>query len=648
MGGGGGGGVLVSGDLRKEVRFETLAPRAVDRFPWSGHLGLNMLAEVLAFLDSAPGTTLLFTNTRSQTELWFRAISGARPQWLGQLAVHHGSLDGALRREVETLIASGGLRCVCCTSSLDLGVDFSPVDQVIQVGSPKGVARLLQRAGRSGHRPGVVSAVRCVPTQALELVEFAAAREAAAQRVIEPRQPIDRPLDVLVQHLVTCALGGGFVAEEMLREVRGAWSFRTLTEAEWRWCLDFVERGGPSLVAYPQYARVRGEGGRYDGASAAVARLHRLSIGTISSDATVTVRYLSGGTIGTIEESFIGRLSPGDRFFFAGRRLELVRVREMTAFVRASTRATGHVPKWGGGRTPLSSELASAVRTKLGEARRGEYASPEMALVRPLLELQQDWSCVPREDEFLIESARTRDGHHVFLFPVEGRLVHEGLGALLAFRLTRDRARTISVTVNDYGIELLSPEPLALSEAGWRAALSARGLLDDLMACLNSTELTRRQFRDIARVAGLLFPGYPGGRNGRGGGGGRTARHLQASSDLFYDVFAQFDPENRLLEQARREVLQQQLESGRLAATLDGLAVRSMVITEPGRLTPLAFPLWAERLRTQHVTSERWADRVKKMALRLESEAEGSVSRGARRRGPKGRGARGGAAHHAG
>lgn len=615
--GAGKGGELVCGDLRKETRVETLLPREVERFPWSGHLGLNLLAEVLEFLDRAPGTTLLFTNTRSQTELWFKALTEARPEWLGRLAVHHGSLDSGVRKEVETLLASGELKCVCCTSSLDLGVDFSPVDQVIQVGSPKGVARLLQRAGRSGHRPGATSAVHCVATQALELVEFAAARDAAEARRIESRQPIDRPLDVLVQHLVTCALGGGFSADDMLREVRTAWSFRGLTDAEWRWCLDFVERGGPSLAVYPQYARAVPAGGHYGVPSVQVARLHRLSIGTISSDTSLVLRYLSGASLGTIEESFIGRLKPGDRFFFAGKRLEFVRTKEMTAFVRPSTRPTGNVPKWAGGRSPLSSELAHAVREKLDGARRGVYGDAEVALVRPLLELQDRWSRLPAPDELLMERVRTRDGHHVFLFPIEGRLVHEGLGALLAHRLTRSEARTVSVTVNDYGIELLSDEPLPEDDADWRRALSVHGLLDDLMSCLNSTELTRRQFRDIARVSGLVFPGYPGG----GKGAGKTARQLQASSDLFFDVFAEFDPQNRLLEQARREVLQQQLEAGRLSATLTAIEERTLVVTRPDQLTPFGFPLWAERLRTQHVTSERWADRVKKMALRLESEA---------------------------
>jgi len=611
-------GELVCGDLRKETRVETLMPREVERFPWSGHLGLNLLPEVLEFLDGASGTTLLFTNTRSQTELWFRALSEARPQWLGQLAVHHGSLDSGVRKDVEALLATGGLRCVCCTSSLDLGVDFSPVDQVIQVGSPKGVARLLQRAGRSGHRPGAVSAVHCVATQALELVEFAAAREAAAARRIEAREPIDRPLDVLVQHLVTCALGGGFSEEEMLREVRTARSYRGLGDAEWRWCLDFVERGGSSLAAYPQYARVRPVNGRYEVASAQVARLHRLSIGTISSDTALKLRYVSGASIGTIEESFIGRLKPGDRFFFAGKRLEFVRVKEMTAYVRPSSRPTSNVPKWAGGRSPLSSELAYAVREKLDGARRGVYDDAEVALVRPLLELQGDWSRLPAPDELLMERVTTRDGHHVFLFPIEGRLVHEGLGALLAHRLTSREARTVSVTVNDYGIELLSDEPLPEGEDSWRRALSRDGLLDDLMSCLNSTELTRRQFRDIARVAGLVFPGYPGG----GQGMRKTSRQLQASSDLFFDVFAEFDPGNRLLEQARREVLQQQLEAGRLAATLEAIEGRVLVVTRPAQLTPFGFPLWAERLRTQHVTSERWADRVKKMAVRLEKAAD--------------------------
>jgi ATP-dependent helicase Lhr and Lhr-like helicase len=510
-------------------------------------------------------------------------------------------------------LREGRIKCVVCTSSLDLGVDFSPVDQVMQIGSPKGIARMMQRAGRSGHQPGAVSRIVGVPTNSLELVEFAAAREAAATRQVESRIPLDRPLDVLVQHLVTLASGDGFIADDLRDEVRATHAFAGLSDAEWQWAMDFVTQGGPALHAYPQYARVTRTPTNYQIASPQIQRLHRMTIGTITSDAAVRVVFVSGASLGTIEESFISRLHPGDRFVFAGRVLELVRVRDMVAHVRKATQRSGIIPRWMGGRSPLSTLLSQAVRRKLDEAREGVYDSLEMQVVRPLLELQAAWSIIPRPNELLIERSHSRDGQHLFVFPFEGRLVHEGLSSLVAHRITSLQARSMHVTANDYGFELLSHEPLDLAEDEWRQVFTTDDLVADLLACLNTTALARRQFREIARVAGLIFPGFPGQN--------KSARQLQASSQLFFDVFTQFDPSNLLLDQAKREVLDRELEVARLRQTLERILASTIRIIDTPRLTPLGFPIWAERIRTQHITSEKWSDRIQRMVVQLEEAA---------------------------
>jgi ATP-dependent Lhr-like helicase len=557
---------------------------------------------------------LLFTNTRSQAEMWFQALLTARPDWLGEIALHHGSIDRSLRIEIENRLRAGRLRGVVCTSSLDLGVDFSPVEQVIQIGSPKGVARLLQRAGRSGHQPGAVSRVIGVPTHALELAEFAAARDAVGRGIVESREPLDRPLDVLVQHLVTIALGDGFVPRSMLDEVRRSHAFSALTDEEWSWAMEFVTRGGPTLTAYPQYAKVAEQDGCCTVESRRTGQMHRMSIGTITSDGAISVRFVGGRTLGTVEESFVSRLTPGDRFVFAGRVVELVRVRDMTAHVRKATSIKGAVPRWMGGRSPLSTQLADSIRMLLDDARGGTYRSAEMQIIKPLLDLQAAWSRIPAINELLIELIRYRDGHHAFAFTFAGRLVNEGLSALVAYRITRRAPGTLSVTANDYGFEVLSVEPLELDADAWRSLLTPANLVDDLLACLNSTELARRQFREIARVAGLVFPGYPGQ--------GKTTRQLQASSDLFYDVFSQFDPQNLLLDQSRREVLSRELEVVRMRHTLERIANEQITVVRPERFTPLSFPLWVERIRSQQVSSERWMDRVQRMVVQLERAAD--------------------------
>ena len=575
-----------------------------------------MLPQVVEEIDSA-ATTLVFTNTRSQSEIWYQALLDARPDWAGLIALHHGSLAREVRDWVELGLKQGALKAVVCTSSLDLGVDFLPVERVLQIGSPKGVARLMQRAGRSGHAPGRTSRVTLVPTHSVEVVEAAAAQVAIAERRIEARSAPHRPLDVLVQHLVSMALGGGFRPDELFAEVRQAWSYRELTDEHWQWALAFVRHGGHSLTAYPDYQRVEpDETGLWKVPSRRVALRHRMSIGTIVSDASLTVKFWakggSGRSLGSIEEGFIARLRPGDNFLFGGRLLELVRVENMTAYVSRATGKKAAVPRWNGGRMPLSSELADAVVEQLGAASREQFTTPEMRLVEPLLRVQMDWSALPTKTTLLAEVMKSREGWHLFLYPFAGRHVHLGLASLLAWRMGQRQPLTFSIAVNDYGFELLSA-----TEVDWLHWLtpelfSENDLLHDVLASLNASELARRRFREIARIAGLVFSGYPGAQ--------KSARQLQASSGLFFDVFRQYDPGNLLLTQAEEEVLRQELEVERLQQTLQRLQQRRLDVHQVRRATPLAFPLMVERFR-ESMTSEKLADRIRRMVAELDKAA---------------------------
>lgn len=608
-------GRLVQGMLPKEIVIDSLIPESVERFPWAGHMGLKMLPRVVAAIEEGR-TALVFTNTRNQTERWYQALLNQRPDWAGEIALHHGSLSAEARRWVEDGLREGYLRCVVCTSSLDLGVDFSPVDRVLQIGSPKGVARLLQRAGRSGHQPGIVSRVTCVPTHAFELVEVAAVRQALLEGHIEGREPIEQPLDLLVQHLVTVGIGGGFAADELFDEIRSTYAFHKLTADEWKWALDFVVYGGRALDAYPEYKRVVARDGRYVVTDRNIASRHRMSIGTIVGEAQLEVRYVNGPSLGAMPEAFIGWLKPGDRFIFAGRVLEFVRVREMTAWVKRARSSRGAIPRWTGTSLPLSPELGDAVRARLADASAGKLDGPEMEAVEPILLLQAKWSRIPRADELLIERVKTRDGYHLFFYPYAGKLVHQGLAALFAYRMSRLQPITFTLTANDYGFELLSPEPAPLDEAlaADPGLFTTDHLLEDIHASLNASELARRQFREIARIAGLIFQGYPGQKV--------RSKHLQASSDLFYDVFRAYDAGNLLLAQANREVLVRQLEQSRLTHTLQRMAAAKTTVVRCKRPTPFCFPLLVERLQQSQVSSESMAARVAKMALQLEEAAQ--------------------------
>lgn len=604
-------GVLIEGSREKVYHIDSLLPESIERFPWAGHLGVRLLKPVLALLEAGQ-SSLVFTNTRAQTEIWYQAILAARPDWAGQIALHHGSLDSEVRAWVENGLRTGSLKCVVCTSSLDLGVDFSPVDQVLQIGSPKGVGRLLQRAGRSGHQPGAASQVICIPTHALELVEFAATRQALAEGRIEARAPLSKPLDVLVQHAVTIALGSGFRPDELFAEVKQSAAYASLTTEEWEWILGFIHHGGNALKAYPDYQRTEIVDGVYRVTNPKIARQHRMSIGTITSDAAMSVQYLRGARLGTVEEAFISRLKPGDVFTFSGKFLELVRVYNLTAYVKPAKNPKGPIPRWGGGRMPLSSELSRAVRKLLEEARDGIYNGPEMENVRPILELQNEWSIVPRESELLIEVLKSKEGHHLFLFPFAGRLVHEGLASLFAYRLSQIEPLTFTMAMNDYGIELLSAKPAPLEAAIKQDLFSTENLAADIAKSLNAVEMAKRQFREVARISGLLFTGMPGAP--------KSNRHLQASAGMLYDVFAEYDPNNLLLVQAKREVLERQLESTRLEQTLLKLQTATIQLRHVERPTPLAFPLLVDRLR-EKLSSEKLADRVQRMQIPLEKAA---------------------------
>jgi ATP-dependent Lhr-like helicase len=602
---------IIAGELDRPVELLSLLPDAVDRFPWAGRVGIRQLKAVVERIDAAE-TSLLFTNTRSQAEIWFNAIQ-AVCSWPDRVALHHGSIARELRQQAEQGLADGSLKCVVATASLDLGVDFSPVDQVLQVGSPKGIARLIQRAGRSGHQPGGTARIVCVPTHALEIAELAAVRERLKSGRVEPRHSLRLPLDVLAQHVVTAALGGGVAADELFEEARTTHAFAELQPQHWQWVLDFVIRGGPALEAYPAFQRVEEIDGLLRVPNRRIAMLHRLNIGTITADGALSVRFQKGGSLGQVEERFLARLRPGERFVFAGRVLELIRIRDMTAYVKPAKTNKAQVPAWQGGRLPLSTLLADGLLHLFEDYSEGCLpSSDEARAAAPLMALQQEVSSLPARGRLVFEQVASREGAHWFVYPFAGRLAHEGLAALLAWRIARDRPVTFSITINDYGLELLSAEPVELSARDWQRLFDPEHLDRDIVESLDAANLARYRFRDIARIAGLVQQGYPGK--------GKAVRQIQASSGLIFDVLSQYDRDNLLLDQARREVLEAQLDVRRIRRVLERSRHQEFSLNTPDRLTPLAFPLWADRLRA-HLTSEDWQARVERMLGRLERDA---------------------------
>jgi ATP-dependent helicase Lhr and Lhr-like helicase len=596
---------VIKADLEKKVEIISIYPDEVERLPWAGHLGIQLLDKVIPIIMQSK-TTLLFTNTRSFAEIWYQKILDKAPELSGLIAMHHGSISKELRDWVEDQLHEGKLKAVVCTSSLDLGVDFRPVETVIQVGSPKGVARFLQRAGRSGHQPGAVSRIYFLPTNTLELTEAAALREAMHRGIVEDRIPYLRSFDVLIQYLITLAVSDGFNPDEILVEIRNTVSFSSISDEEWHWVLGFITTGGEALTAYNEYRKVIIENGTYKVENRRIAMKHRLSIGTIVGDNLLYVKFVTGKYLGTIEEYFISRLNTGDVFWFAGQSLELVRIKEMEVHVRKSKRKSGKVPSWQGGRMPLSSQMSEMIRVKIDQSATHTENDAEMKFLQPLMELQRERSHLPGKNEFLIEYFHSSEGYHVVMYPFEGRFVHEGMAALMAYRIALIKPITFSIAMNDYGFELLSDQEIPIYEAVETDILGTENLLKDIQASINATEMARRKFRDIAAISGLIFKGLPGKKV--------KEKHLQSSSQLFFNVFHEYESHNLLLLQAFEEVMDFQLEEARLRMALERIAHQKIIITEPEKPTPFAFPIMVDRTR-EKLTSERLEDRIKKMMI---------------------------------
>ncbi|MFD2825810.1 ligase-associated DNA damage response DEXH box helicase [Leeuwenhoekiella polynyae] len=603
--------ILVKANLGKTYKVESIIPETMEKFPWRGHMGLHLLEEVVPIINNSK-TTLLFTNTRAQCELWFQKMMNKHPEFAGEMAMHHGSINKETRLWVEQAIRNESLKAVICTSSLDLGVDFAPVESIIQIGGPKGVARFLQRAGRSGHQPGKESVIYFLPTHAIELIEASALGKAAINQVVEDRIPYLLSFDVLIQYLTTLAVADGFYPAEIWKEVKQTFCFQAMTEDQWRWILNFITKGSQSLQAYDEYKKIEiEEDGTFKVHSKAVAMRHRLQIGTIVGDAALQVKYLKGGYIGTVEEWFISKLSPGDVFTFAGKNLELYRIKGMQVLVKkAKTKKQARVVSWMGGRLTLSAQMSELLREELYSANLPlEQQTRELQALKDIFDRQRLESIVPNNDQFLIETFKSREGYHHIFYPFEGRFVHEALGSLLAYRISLLSPITFSIAFNDYGFEILSDQKIDMQQVLDNDLFTSAYLFEDLQRSLNSTEMARRKFRDIAVISGMVFTGFPGKivKN----------KHLQSNSQLLFEVFRDYEAENLLFQQAYRETFEHQLEEGRLRIALERIEKQEIIVKNCEKATPFSFPIITDRLR-EKLSSEKLEDRIKNMLKYLD------------------------------
>lgn len=598
--------VKVRAREKKKIEIVSVFPDEPDLLPWAGHMGSKMTSKIIPIIRSSK-TTLVFTNTRAQAETWYMNLLEADPDLAGQIAIHHSSIDASLRTWIEDNLASGYLKVVVSTSSLDLGVDFKPVDTVIQIGSAKGVARFLQRAGRSGHSPFETSRIFFVPTHSLELIEGAALKEAYASQTVERRDSVFLCFDVLVQFMVTLAVGEGFYEKDVKKQIRSTFAFAEITDDEWHQALRFISTGGASLQNYEEFHRVEvDEKGFYKVTSRRVAMLHRMNMGAIVSDVMMRVKFYSGGYIGMLEEYFISRLKKGDAFILAGRVVELVAVKESDALVRLSKKKNARAVSYMGGRMPLTSRMSHVLRQKLSLAAHPPAREKELRFLQPLLRYQQEVSHIPSEDEFLVEWIENKYGNHLFFYPFEGRLVHEVMAALFAWRISQIYPVSFSMAMNDYGFELASETPFKV-EKDWLARISSTdNLTQDLMSSINAAEMARRKFRDIAVISGLVIQNFKGRQN--------KFKNIQASSGLIFKVLEDIDPAHFLLRQAYTEVFNAQIEETRLRDALIRIGKSRIILKSSDRFTPLSFPIKVDSLR-QSLSSEDLITRIERMGM---------------------------------
>jgi ATP-dependent Lhr-like helicase len=588
--------------------IEVMLPEG--RLPWSGHMGLASAPEVLARIRAA-GLTIVFVNTRAQAELMFQELWKINDETL-PIAIHHGSLEPEQRQKVEQAMAAGRLRAVVATSSLDLGIDWGGVDQVVQVGAPKGVSRLLQRVGRANHRMDEASRAILVPANRFEVLECEAAIQGVAEGELDGDPPRPGGLDVLAQHVLGVACAEGFRPDELYAAVRCAAPYADLTRRDFDDVVEFVETGGYSLRAYEQFRKLfRDSEGRVQAMGERVARRHRMNIGTIVEEPMIKVRLAGrgGGTIGEVEEYFVNGLVAGDTFMFGGKLLRFLRLRETWIEVAEGGTGEPKVPAYAGGRMPLSTNLAARVRAMLNDpAGWGRFPEP----VREWLGLQQSLSRLPGRDGLLIETFPRGDVHFLVAYCFEGRNAHQTLGMLLTRRMQRAGFQPLGFVATDYVLAAWSAAPPR--DVGRLFDQDMLG--DDLEAWLAESSMLRRTFRNVAVIAGLIERHHPGAEKSR--------RQVMVNSDLIYNVLRRHQPDHVLLRATRADAAGGLTDLGRIAAFLARIRGRVRHVSL-ARVSPLAVPVLLE-IGRESVRNGEGDDALLAEAETLVAEAMGTTA----------------------
>lgn len=607
---------IIKSNLVKRIEINSVIPDNIGTFPWSGHLGIKSHKSLLKEIDKDK-STLIFTNTRNQSERWFQCLKYFNPEMENNIALHHGSLDKEVRKSVEEGVKKGSIKWVVCTSSLDLGIDFQPVDQIVQIGSAKNIGRLIQRAGRSAHKPGGISKILFMPTNALELLEISAMRRLISKGITEKINIPEMSYDVLLQHLVTLACGPGFDPDIEKERIKNCLSYRNLKDEDWKWCLDFLEYGGKCLKAYPKYKKIEKiyefndkKNFKYIVKDKTLIRIHKFNIGTITSDKSVQVKYLKGKSLGSLEENFASKLKMGDTFFFAGKMLEFIKIRDMILYVKKSSQKSSMIPAWVGGQMVISDLLSKNIRKEISLTNElfnfKGFVNKELKSLFPILEKQNEISNIPKESQLLTEIYSFKGFNTLFVFPLEGKFVNEGIAFLWALRFANINKATFNIAANDFGFSITSNESydFSLLTNYLSYFMSSENLAKDLESAINFSELTKNKFKNIAQISGLINNNNPSKL--------KTSNQLSISSNLLFEVFNKYENKHLLLKQSSDEVKKQLLEIDRINSCLQRMSKLDLILNKTDSPSPFAFPLLVERLKNT-LSNETIEERVNKL-----------------------------------
>ena len=575
--------VSVKDPYKKEIKGDILLPKTFESR--LNKMGRHLLPELIEKIKTVK-SSIIFTNTRSQSEQWYQLLLDSKAFKKTELGIHHSAVSAESRSSVEAGIKAGKIRCIVATSSLDLGVDLEPVDLVIHIGSPKGMARLKQRAGRSGHSPFEASEILLVPRHGFEVIESLAAITHINDTVHDDLTVHELPIDILMQHIINICMSASYTLKELLSICQNTHTFSKLSSIQLSWLLEFCCNENTLLKAYPEHIKLIKKGTHFETNKAPlIQKSQRFGVGTITSDDFLIVKYTNQKTLGTIEEQFIRQLQPKDTFLFSGYILSIIRIQDDIVFVKKAKSKLPKYTRWYGGYMSYSSQLANYLLEQLDQFLKHKKTTYPIAT--KFLQAQYNQSDIPKHNQCLIEILTIDNCPTLFIYPFCGRAANQAIAMSLTYAITKQYKCTSAMTVNDYGLMIQVDKDINLKTFNFNKFITLESIRDLSYKSFNQNEMVLQEFRQICLISGLIYKGMPGRL--------KTGRYTQSSVRILFDIFKEYDPTNLLLKQARDIIFHAQLFPKQLEDRLQ-IINNNILIKYPKKISPFGYTLYQEQL----------------------------------------------------